>query len=287
MKNLTWQNPEQLFVAQELINKVKSKCCGIMGLLEPIITTHLTSGGTPIGEMGRIISGSGEDWLKQVNAACPYDLGMMGQLVSVDIHEPSKTIIYNIVVNPDVIDFKLLNANPDFKRRKLEMGAMLFVSNLSDKDIDSGISFRYNYRSKDEKDMLSYTISNKDLRRLKRTSLSQEEMDKMMIDLFLEEDKIYEEKDIYRTNFDGKSYEMIFTLDDEDEFNSIDFMSQMYGEEMSDMFLNMFNDTLFKDRIKPFIRQNIEIKIIYVNKTTGKTLEFPFSREELTKIISN
>ena len=29
MKNLTWQNPAQLFVAQELINKVKSKCCGI------------------------------------------------------------------------------------------------------------------------------------------------------------------------------------------------------------------------------------------------------------------
>ena len=31
MKFLTWQNPEQLFVAQELINKVKSKCCGIKG----------------------------------------------------------------------------------------------------------------------------------------------------------------------------------------------------------------------------------------------------------------
>ena len=29
MKNLTWQNTEQLFVAQVLINKVKSKCCGI------------------------------------------------------------------------------------------------------------------------------------------------------------------------------------------------------------------------------------------------------------------
>ena len=26
---MTWQNPEQLFVAQVLINKVKSKCCGI------------------------------------------------------------------------------------------------------------------------------------------------------------------------------------------------------------------------------------------------------------------
>ena len=29
MKILTWQNPGQPFVAQELINKVKSKCCGI------------------------------------------------------------------------------------------------------------------------------------------------------------------------------------------------------------------------------------------------------------------
>ena len=36
MKNLTWQNPEQLFVAQELINKVKSKCCGIKVTVEPL-----------------------------------------------------------------------------------------------------------------------------------------------------------------------------------------------------------------------------------------------------------
>ena len=37
MKNLTWQNPEQLFVAQELINKVKSKCCGIKVVNEKAI----------------------------------------------------------------------------------------------------------------------------------------------------------------------------------------------------------------------------------------------------------
>ena len=36
MKNLTWQNPEQLFVAQELINKVKSKCCGIKVINEVV-----------------------------------------------------------------------------------------------------------------------------------------------------------------------------------------------------------------------------------------------------------
>ena len=37
MKNLTWQNPEQLFVAQELINKVKSKCCGIKDIQKKLM----------------------------------------------------------------------------------------------------------------------------------------------------------------------------------------------------------------------------------------------------------
>ena len=72
MKNLTWQNPEplgfaasrveELFVAQELINKVKPKCCGIwdyifmkklfasMALLSalPIVAQNTSSGGYPI-----------------------------------------------------------------------------------------------------------------------------------------------------------------------------------------------------------------------------------------------
>ena len=41
MKNLTWQNPEQLFVAQELINKVKSKCCGIKGSVKAELNGRL------------------------------------------------------------------------------------------------------------------------------------------------------------------------------------------------------------------------------------------------------
>ena len=46
MKNLTWQNPEQLFVAQVLINKVKSKCCGIkviLSLLEVAGVNEITA----------------------------------------------------------------------------------------------------------------------------------------------------------------------------------------------------------------------------------------------------
>jgi len=42
VKNLTWQNPEQLFVAQELINKVKSKCCGIKDIMKSVKTLWLS-----------------------------------------------------------------------------------------------------------------------------------------------------------------------------------------------------------------------------------------------------
>ena len=58
MKNLTWQIPEQLFVAQVLINKVKSKCCGIKVNLykylrdckkETILSKQILRSGTSIG----------------------------------------------------------------------------------------------------------------------------------------------------------------------------------------------------------------------------------------------
>ena len=35
MKNLTWQNPGQYFVSQELKKKVKLKCCGIWVIKKP------------------------------------------------------------------------------------------------------------------------------------------------------------------------------------------------------------------------------------------------------------
>jgi len=37
VKNLTWQNPGQLFVAQELIKIVKLKCCGIKDLVGTVV----------------------------------------------------------------------------------------------------------------------------------------------------------------------------------------------------------------------------------------------------------
>ena len=50
MKNLTWQNPEQLFVAQVLINQVKSKCCGIKEQLsdnDEALALYIQYGGLP------------------------------------------------------------------------------------------------------------------------------------------------------------------------------------------------------------------------------------------------
>ena len=66
MKNLTWQNPEQLFVAQELINKVKSKCCGIKDDIK-LVATGENAGAfdvTPVYkkiEDGKLVDGTETD----------------------------------------------------------------------------------------------------------------------------------------------------------------------------------------------------------------------------------
>ena len=70
MKFLTWQNPEQLFVAQELINKVKSKCCGIKVYCFMVVKVQLffeikreefpkVEGKIPISDFGYLVHFSG------------------------------------------------------------------------------------------------------------------------------------------------------------------------------------------------------------------------------------
>ena len=60
MKNLTWQNPEQLFVAQELINKVKSKCCGIKDYHKIVRTQTVVDQGVDLYNLD-VVNDSGFD----------------------------------------------------------------------------------------------------------------------------------------------------------------------------------------------------------------------------------
>ena len=64
MKNLTWQNPEQLFVAQELINKVKSKCCGIKDLYRLTSSCQIPHY-KPSGKQIYFDRSEIEEWLKR------------------------------------------------------------------------------------------------------------------------------------------------------------------------------------------------------------------------------
>ena len=68
MKNLTWQNPEQLFVAQELINKVKSKCCGIKGgIKDHVHILFLLSKNESISHVVEEVKRNSSRWIKTIN----------------------------------------------------------------------------------------------------------------------------------------------------------------------------------------------------------------------------
>ena len=108
MKNLTWQNPEQLFVAQVLINKVKSKCCGIKDTMK----LSIDLGGTNIRiaqvEKGNCLNKVSVPCLAQQDASTV--LNQLSQLIrnmmneQVDgigigvpsIVDPEKGIVYNV-----------------------------------------------------------------------------------------------------------------------------------------------------------------------------------------------
>ena len=84
MKNLTWQNPEQLFVAQELINKVKSKCCGIKGKKTEYLMESIRSGRAMVRseKLNLIVGLSIPSMLAQISTVMMFfiDASMVGHL---------------------------------------------------------------------------------------------------------------------------------------------------------------------------------------------------------------
>ena len=103
MKNLTWQNPEQLFVAQELINKVKSKCCGIK---VNIVCSHFKNkNGDNFGNLNR----------QKHTDRTPNILNVIEIIINYSIEECTKKMQEIIVNHKDLlenIDFSVKPEHP-------------------------------------------------------------------------------------------------------------------------------------------------------------------------------
>lgn len=90
-------------------------------------TTHLleyvpedlyhSAGGTPLGEVMNLLANNPANWVEEVNKLCPIDMGAAGQIVSVAFDNQVKIVSINYVSDPEMINFKLINSSPSYKKK--------------------------------------------------------------------------------------------------------------------------------------------------------------------------
>lgn len=244
-----------------------------------------TSGGTPLEEVNKLVVRNPSDWLAEYNKLCPIDMGMGGQIVSIEFDEKSMTTIYNCVVNPLLFNFKLINNNPSYKRKKEDVLTLAFLSSIQQM-VDLGVTLKYNFKTYDNSEQCSLVVTPSRIRELKRKAQSQDEIDMMMLDFWIEEESLMmsenpETPDV-TIKLDGKT--LIYTFPTPEEDGTLARI-ELFNSDLKTQLFNLFRDPSMKMRIPVFLRQNLTLKFSYRGESTGKTVDVVFTPEELSEFI--
>ena len=120
---------EQAFIDLLAENDVKTRYNQTTNLLEYAPDgLNISSGGTSIEEAMAVIADNPKDWVRAYNQLCPIDMGVGGQIVSVEYNEATQTITETCVTNPILFNFKLVNSNLTYKQKKEDVIALGLIT---------------------------------------------------------------------------------------------------------------------------------------------------------------
>lgn len=277
---------EPSFVELLADNGIKTKFSETTRLLEYVPDNAFrSSGGTSLKEVMSLLDESPYDWVKAFNELCPIDMGIAGQIISVEFDERTQTVTYNCTANPAVFNFKLINNNPAYKEKKEDVFILTLISD-SPKIVDAGLTYIYNFNDPDGSDQSSFVITPAKMRRLKTKAQSKDEVDRIILDFWLEEESlIFSEDPLVReatVTLDGKTVTYTYPTSEEDGvFTHI----ELFRTDMKNQLSNLLNDPSMRRRIEIYVRQGLTLRYVYKGQTSGRTVEIEFSPEELSNHI--
>lgn len=279
---------EQAFVDLLADNGIKTRYNPTTHLLEYAPDgLNLSSGGTSLEEAMAVIGDNPKDWVQAYNQLCPIDMGAGGQLVSVEYNDATQTVTETCVSDPISFNFNLVNSNPTYKQKKEDVMALGLISeNPEIANLD--VTLKYIFKSPDGSEQTTFTLTSNKLKSLLRKSKSQDEVDKITLDFWCEEDNLmFPENPITPEatasfNDNTLSYTYTYPISESDgSFSRI----ELFKSELRNQLASLFNDPSMKNRIPVYVRQNVSLVFSYKGKETGKTVNFEFTPSELASYL--
>lgn len=237
-------------------------------------------GGTSWKTAMETIDRDSEDWVKSINDLCPIDMGPMGQLTSVRLNEKEKTIIFNYTVVPEVMNIQIFRENPEFAMRGRNIMGMQLLSEYPVL-IESGCSMVWHYEYPDNSMSYDIELSAEEMRELARISKSQDEIDDMMIDYYLELTNI-NSSDSLTAHIDKNDFVIVEMLGEEDpDLSTFD----IYYDATKEYIKNMIRIPSETKYFKALVRRGMGIRYEIGKPGTDRTVTFRFSPDEIREIL--
>ena len=282
--DLHFLHSDPRFVEMLADKGVATKVNASTGLLEyEPEALNFSSGCTSYDDASRIIADNPDDWVKAVNEACPIDMGIGGQLMSVGVNPVSRIITFNCVINPMFLDFEAVNSNPSYKDKKTDMIALGVINN--DPTIaNMDYTVEYIVKANDGSGECTFLITPARVKRIKLMAGSPEEMDRMLLEFWAEEEAVLFTKHgaNIKVGFDGNVLSYTYPVSESDgQLAQIELFQSDVKKQVS----AGFSDPSMQIRIKAYIRQNISVKFIYQGDISGRAVELVFTPDELRQYM--
>lgn len=263
---------------------VGTKVNAATGLLEyEPEALNFSSGGTSYDDASQIVAENPDDWVRAMNDACPIDMGIGGQLMSVGFNPLTRTVTYNCVINPMFLDFEAVNAKPSYKDKKTDMIALGVINN--DPSIaNMDYIVEYIVKANDGSGECTFLITPARVKRIKRTAGSPDEMDRMLLDFWAEEEAILYAKHgaNIQVSFDGNVLSYTYSISESDgQFAQI----ELFKSDVKKQVASGFTDPSMQVRNKVYLRRNVTVKFIYQGDISGRKIEIVFTPDELKEYV--
>lgn len=219
---------------------------------------------------------------------CPMNLGMAGKLTSMSYNEDDKEVDFLFTVNPQVMDVKAMEADPENTKNTLRLSLSKGdMKKLLQMMVDAGASLKVTYKNRGKKDEFVTTFSADELKNILDNPMSEEETNKLILSSQIKSERnklpYNIEKGLKVTDIQDNGAMLTYVCEVDEDLYELDEMGAA-KEELKGNMRKMLKDRSMRQQAEILASLNKGFEYKYVGVPSGKSVVVSFSAAELEEI---
>ncbi len=231
------------------------------------------------------------EMVNAINDMCPIDMGMMGEMTSVEYDEEANEVQSTITMDEDFMSVEALAGNKRMATNQLKLYFLKEETKESLKElISAGVGYAYIYKGAESGKTCKISLTNEEINDLWNNPIPQDELNEMML-----ENQIAMESAQYPSLADVGLTIMSMRDDGEYVIYECEVDENLYDisafraakNEMKEAMRETFDDVTAKQQLSVFAAADRGLIYRYYGETSGDAVDIVFTSRELRTISAN